>query len=351
MKNSFLVPTGSLIKEYLEANGIRQEKFAEYLGISEKHISDLINGKLNLTKDIAFKLEEIIKEVPASYWLNYEKKYREYLISQSSMKRYSKKELKEIAQRFKFSAVFKGLDWDLQKQANEMLEILRIPDFESFDDVYDKLSIDFMEDGGEKEAIAVWLGLARDEIDLQNDDIGEFSSEELKKNLNRLKQIALNSDYEKSIKSARKLLNKCGVNLVICEPINNSKVRGALTTYERKPVIYLSGRFKTHDHIWFALIHEVGHLLLHYNPDENVAIISLEEDLDFSYKEIEANNFARDFFIIEDEYKDYVQRNAITNKTIEQFASEQNILPGILVARLQHDKVIRYDQFEKYKNR
>jgi len=92
-------------------------------------------------------------------------------------------------------------------------------------------------------------------------------------------------------------------------------------------------------------------LLLHYNPDENVAIISLEEDLDFSYKEIEANNFARDFFIIEDEYKDYVQRNAITNKTIEQFASEQNILPGILVARLQHDKVIRYDQFEKYKNR
>jgi Plasmid maintenance system antidote protein len=237
MKNSFLVPTGSLIKEYLEANGIRQEKFAEYLGISEKHISDLINGKLYLTKDIAFKLEEIIKEVPDSYWLNYEKKYREYLTSQSSMKLYSKEELKEIAQRFKFSAVFKGLGWDLQKQANEMLEILRIPNFESFDDVYDKLSIDFMEDGGEKEAIAVWLGLARDEIDLQNDDIGEFSSEELKKNLNRLKQIALNSDYEKSIKSARKLLNKCGVNLVICEPINNSKVRGALTTYVRKPVI------------------------------------------------------------------------------------------------------------------
>jgi Domain of unknown function (DUF955). len=124
-----------------------------------------------------------------------------------------------------------------------------------------------------------------------------------------------------------------------------------LGSFKTVLTIYLSGRFKTHDHIWFALIHEVGHLLLHYNSDENVAIISLEEDLDFSNKEIEANNFARDFFIIEDDYKDYVQRNAITNKTIEQFASEQNILPGILVARLQHDKVIRYDQFEKYKNR
>ncbi|MBE0342620.1 ImmA/IrrE family metallo-endopeptidase [Paenibacillus sp. 28ISP30-2] len=65
--------------------------------------------------------------------------------------------------------------------------------------------------------------------------------------------------------------------LVFINAIDNSKVRGALTTYKKHPAIYLSGRFKTHDHIWFALMHEIGHLIKHYTPDR--LIITFEDEL------------------------------------------------------------------------
>ena len=138
-----------------------------------------------------------------------------------------------------------------------------------------------------------------------------------------------------------------GINLVICEAVKNSKVRGALSDYKKKPTIYLSGRFKSHDHIWFALMHEIGHLLLHY--DKKRIIVSMEDDKAESQREKEANKFARDFFINEDDYNDYIHNQIINEQSIREFAEQQKVLPGILVARLQHDNIIGYDQFSYMK--
>ena len=70
MSNGFIVPTGIIIKEYLEEYDINQKELATRLGMSEKHMSNLLNGKSRLTEEVAIKLEPIIKNVPASYWLN-----------------------------------------------------------------------------------------------------------------------------------------------------------------------------------------------------------------------------------------------------------------------------------------
>ncbi|KOO48144.1 ImmA/IrrE family metallo-endopeptidase [Priestia koreensis] len=357
MGKNFIVHTGSIIKEYLDEIGMSQKECAKRLGISEKHFSNLLNGKSRLTEDVAIKFEKIFHNVPASYWLNYESKYREYLKREEiNSEAFNDDELNELDNRFKFSTIFGGLNWDLRKQANEMLKLLRISSFSQFDDVYSNLRVDFMEDGGEKESIAIWLNLAREEVEIQNRDLSskKYDVTNLINSLDKFKKIALNNDYKSSLQSARKLLNRLGVYLVFCDAVVNSKVRGALTTYKKNPAIYLSGRFKTHDHVWFALMHEIGHLIKHYEPNE--PIVTLESDLELDItnntpKEEEANAFARDFFIDRSTYKKFIESKVFNQKSIEEFAKSQNILPGIVVARLQHDGYISFDMLNYLKNK
>ena len=45
MGNVLLVPTGSIIKDYLEEYGITQKDLAERINRSEPHISNMLKGK------------------------------------------------------------------------------------------------------------------------------------------------------------------------------------------------------------------------------------------------------------------------------------------------------------------
>lgn len=344
MNNSFLVPTGNIIKEYLEEYGITQKDLAERINSSEKHISNVLKGNSRLTEEFALKLEKVLVGVPASYWLNYEAKYREQLAREEEVVYVNKWDLEEISRRFKFKEVFKGIDMSLAEQALEMLKILKISDFSNFEDVYGKIAVDFMEDGGEKEVIAIWLNMCESEIEIQNEEIDsiKYKESEVKENLGKFKLLSNNSKTDSSINSCRRLCNKLGIYLVFCETITNCKVRGALTTYKSHPAIYISGRFKSHSNTWFAFIHEIGHLLLHYNKNE--VIVSYEDEE--NDKEQEANQFARDFFINPIQYETFSKKEKFTAENIKQFAKEQKILTEFVVARLQYDKKIGYEQFK-----
>ena len=346
MNNSFLVPTGSIIKEYLEQYGITQKQLAERINSSEKHISNVLKGNNRLTEEFALKLEKVLVDIPASYWLNYEAKYREQVAREEEIVKINNWDLNKISERFKFKEVFKGLDISLAEQAIQMLKLLKISDFNNFEKVYGQIAVNFMEDGGEKEAIAIWLNMCEAEIEIQNDEIDNiiYKESELKKNLAKFKMLSNNNKTESSINSCRRLCNKLGIYLVFCEAITNSKVRGALTTYKNHPAIYLSGRFKSHSHIWFAFIHEIGHLLKHYDKSE--VFVSYEDTDNYDdVKEEQANQFARDFFVNPVEYKKFTNNTKYTIADIKTFAKEQQTLPEFVVARLQHDKKISYSQF------
>lgn len=72
-------PPGATIKEQLTDRGISQKEFAARMDMSEKHISKLINGEVQLTPDCSVRLEMVLG-VPAKFWSNLEAIYREKLI-------------------------------------------------------------------------------------------------------------------------------------------------------------------------------------------------------------------------------------------------------------------------------
>ena len=78
-KNIIAVPPGETIKEQLEERGLSQKEFAVRMGMSEKHISHLIHGDVQLNPDVAVRLEMVLG-IPAKFWNNLEAIYREKII-------------------------------------------------------------------------------------------------------------------------------------------------------------------------------------------------------------------------------------------------------------------------------
>lgn len=72
-------PPGATIKEQLNDRGMSQKEFSARMDMSEKHISRLINGDVQLTPEVAVRLEMVLG-VPAKFWNNLEAIYREKLV-------------------------------------------------------------------------------------------------------------------------------------------------------------------------------------------------------------------------------------------------------------------------------
>jgi len=101
-----------------------------------------------------------------------------------------------------------------------------------------------------------------------------------------------------------------------------------------KALIQLSLRYKTDDHLWFSFFHEAGHILKHgkreiFIDGDDIGMDEIKED--------EANRFASDFLIPRKNYSQLIENKIFTKATIQRFAEEIKIAPGIVVGRLQHD--------------
>ena len=72
-------PPGATIKEQLNDRGMSQKEFSARMDMPEKHISRLINGDVQLTPEVAVRLETVLG-VPAKFWSNLETIYREKLV-------------------------------------------------------------------------------------------------------------------------------------------------------------------------------------------------------------------------------------------------------------------------------
>ena len=67
---------GYYIKDYIEEQGITQEEFAKRLQTTPKYVSDLVNGRINLTGEMALKLSSVFG-ASETMWLNLNKNYIE----------------------------------------------------------------------------------------------------------------------------------------------------------------------------------------------------------------------------------------------------------------------------------
>lgn len=72
------IPPGASIREQMENKMMSEKDFATKMDMGDEEIKNLLNGNMDITTNIAKKLEEVLG-VPASFWNRLEAIYREKL--------------------------------------------------------------------------------------------------------------------------------------------------------------------------------------------------------------------------------------------------------------------------------
>lgn len=82
MKNKFnyTVAPGTILKEYLNERNITQKEFTKLTNSSERHVSCVINGKQKISAEFALKIESVLTDTKAEFWLALETNYRLHLL-------------------------------------------------------------------------------------------------------------------------------------------------------------------------------------------------------------------------------------------------------------------------------
>lgn len=76
-KDSIMVP-GELARGCMDRMKMSEPQFARLLNLSEEDLQSFFNGKLPVTKELAFALKEATG-LTASFWIGFERTYRHRL--------------------------------------------------------------------------------------------------------------------------------------------------------------------------------------------------------------------------------------------------------------------------------
>lgn len=75
---------GETLLEILETIDMSQMELARRMGCSVELVNEIIQGKAVITPEIALQLEQAL-HTPVSFWLNRERRYREYLAQEQRL--------------------------------------------------------------------------------------------------------------------------------------------------------------------------------------------------------------------------------------------------------------------------
>jgi len=84
----YVSPPGETLLEVIEDKEMSQVELAKRMGRPQKTINEIIQGKAALTPETALQLERVLN-IPASFWNNRERQYREFIARMAEQERLS----------------------------------------------------------------------------------------------------------------------------------------------------------------------------------------------------------------------------------------------------------------------
>ncbi|MBD8628471.1 ImmA/IrrE family metallo-endopeptidase [Oxalobacteraceae sp. CFBP 8753] len=146
------------------------------------------------------------------------------------------------------------------------------------------------------------------------------------------------SKLENGPRQAKDLLLEHGIILIIEPQIQGMKVDGAAFLIDQTPVIGMTLLRDSIDNFWFTLLHEIGHVILHYRTGLSAGFFDDTETTDVDELEEEANKFSANMLIPEEVWSRSPARISKTAGPIEHFAEQLGISPAIVFGRVRLER-------------
>jgi len=347
----YAVHPGEILEEVLEAQDISKGEFAERSGLTAKTISWIITGKNPVTSENAIVFERVLG-ISAQIWNNLDAEFRLFQARQKA--RNCLDDAVEWSEKFPLAQLVKrGVipnTKDPKEKAAALLNFFRVKNPDAWMALYGNMSVAFYKSAAFKsnyEAVVTWLRLAEIKAELIQTEV--YDPKKFKESLSQIRSL---TDKEPQIfePKMKELCQKSGVALVLVSELPGTHLSGATRWLTSdKAMIALSLRHKSNDHFWFTFYHEAGHILKHGKKD---VYIDETTDKAATKQEQEANKFAAAFLVPESEYHDFVRNYPNPTKHhVSDFARSVGIAPGIIVGRLQHDKIVSFSWLNDLKVR
>lgn len=344
---------GRVLAREIDFLSISQKELADKAGVSGKLISNIINEKALISVGLASSLEDIVGS-SSEFWLSLCSNYESILSSNKKIA-----DAKSISNKYHqsiknvYSELLKvKMVLNVKQTFEKILELQKFFGITNLDSLQRFTQIAFRQNSRMKidsYSLAGWLRYG-DKKAIEANIITEYSQTKLRNCLPEIKEEIIKNNSD-SLKRVKEILAECGVILITTESFKNTYTNGASRWLSGKPLIQLSDRGKNDDIVWFTLFHEIGHILKHGKKNE---FISFDHPDKKDGAEKEADLFASEQLIPSDIYTCFVDRYAkkpITRFDIEVFCDNNHISKSIMVGRLQHDKIIRFDTFNNYKKK
>ena len=343
----YAVPPGATLKETLEVKGLSQADLARRTGLTEKTVSQIVNGIASITYETAEKLE-LVLGVPASFWNTRERSYREALVRIEESKRLEKDVhwLKELPLAELIDREYLQKGSEPRSLVRQALRFFGVSSVEAWRNTWAAPAAQYRGQVAQNKRpgyLAAWLRIG----EIQADAIATspFDAAEFKRVLAEVRRLTVTTANEWTDKIAA-LCAPAGVAAVFTREIPSAGVSGATRWLTKdKALIQLSLKYKSDDQLWFTFFHEAGHILLHGKKQ-----VFVEYGIsDATAEEQEANAFARDTLI--PRAHEHRLPHLKTRAQIREFADSLGIAPGVVVGRLQRDDLVFKSAFNDLKRK
>ncbi|TCN39317.1 plasmid maintenance system antidote protein VapI [Kribbella orskensis] len=340
-------PPGDTIREALDERGLSLTQFADMMACSPERASGLLDGAEPISLELGRRLADTIGAT-TQFWMSRDAQYRDDL-DRVNADRWA--ESLPTAEMRKLGWLPKTSDW--HERLDACLQFFGVPDLRTWDDTYGSLlaTAKFRTSPKirtDEAAVAVWL--RQGEVEAQHLNVGRWNPARFRDVLADAKSLTREKDPAIFLPALTTLCASAGVAIVVVRSPQGCPASGvARRLGSGNPLLVLSGRHRSDDHLWFTFFHEAAHALLH-DPglvfvDELAPGSPAASDV-----EREADKFAEDI-LCPRSLLEMLPSGRITTRDVIRASRAAGVAPGIVVGQLQHNGMLGYDQLNSLKRR
>ncbi len=325
------VPVGRFLVAEIEAKGWTQSEFAGVLGRPQQFVSEIVNGKKEITRESAAQIGAALGQTP-EFWLSFQD---QYLLEQQSRDSKTQQNLSDVRRRARLNqlvpvstlhkrGVLRGESLaELEAEVVELLEMRNIDDKAKFDIAARRSN----EDEPISNVQVAWVACVRRQARARGrlKTYSKRALEALAKDLPGLLSTP------GAFRELPQIFKEAGVVLVYVEALPGAKIDGCSFVLGRTPVVGLSGRGKRLDKVLWTLLHEVAHVVLeHVAVEVRVDVLDDQDATDEA--EMDADRLAGAWLM---PTPLPAPPTSIGAGWIRSIAEERRLAPIVIVGQLQ----------------
>ena len=331
---------GELLLSKIGELGMKQKELAIRTGMSEKHISTVINGTKDISASFARKLDIALGEEIGT-WAKHQADYDDYMAKLEEENGITDEEvsilktMKEIVDFFLEIGIMHNHCGNTEKII-QLRKILCVNNLSVIPQItYNAAYRAQIKSSTNINPYVLFAWQRMCELATENITvIKPFDREQLITKIPEIKKLMFENNPNIMIVKLKEIFSDCGVAFNVVHHFRGAPVQGFIKQTESgKVILCVTIRGKSADKFWFSLFHEIGHLI---NGDINARFVDFDSVK--SGMEEKADIFARDTLIAPDYYRNFVQSEKYHSlPDIKAFSLVVGVPHWIIIGRLHND--------------